>query len=106
MMQIGLIDANDQLVEAELDSDVYHLGLSWNEEGQLWTMSVRDLNRTLLISGIAVVPFALLLRQVRRPGLPSGDFAVITTTLGMRLVRSSFVDGTAALVYASLEDLV
>jgi hypothetical protein len=104
MTPIGLIDANDQIVEANLDGTTYHLGLSWNEEGQLWTLSVRDLDRQLLVSGIAVVPLSPLLRQVRRPTLPPGEIAV-DAPAGAVLNRQSFVSGDAQLWYFSPEDL-
>jgi hypothetical protein len=104
MIPIGIIDANDQLIEAELDDQTYYLGLSWNQEGGLWTLSVRDLNQEILISGIAVVPQSPLLRRVRRPTLPPGDLAV-TAPAGAILDRQSFMDGRAALWYFSAEDL-
>ena len=76
MMFLNVLDANDQLLEAELDGFAYHLGLSWNEAGQLWALSVRDLDRQLLVSGIRVVPLYPLLQQVRRPELPPGEIVV------------------------------
>ena len=39
MTPIGLLDANDQLVEATLTVFAFHLGICWNEAGQLWTLS-------------------------------------------------------------------
>ncbi len=104
MMQIGLIDENDQLAEAMLEDRVFNIGLSWNEEAQFWTMSIRDINLELLASGIAVVSNHLLLKQIRRPEFPPGDFAVDfdpEKTLG----RMSFVDGSAALYYFTVDDL-
>ena len=104
MMQIGIIDANDMLIEAELDGTLYYIGLSWNQEGQLWTFSIRDLNREVLTSGISVVPRWPLLMQVRRPELPPGEIAVEIMT-GKKLGRKSFVDGSAYMYYFSPEDL-
>lgn len=98
MMQLGVIDANDMLIEADLDGSVYHVGLSWNEEGQLWTLSLRNLNFDVLASGIGVVPNWPLLAQVRQDAFPPGDIFVDAIP-GIRLTRNSFVDGTAALIY-------
>lgn len=103
-MQVGMIDENDQLIEAELGDRVFNIGMSWNEEGQLWTMSLRDLNLELLASGIAVVSNHRLLEQVRRPEFPSGDFGVDFDPF-KKMTRSSFVDGTARLYYFSRFDL-
>ena len=104
MQEIALLDANDQLIECELDAKTYYLGWSWNEAGQLWSLSVRDLDRQLLVSGIAAVPLFPLLRQVRRPGLPPGEIGVSCApdhTLG----RRSFADGAAALIYLDAADM-
>lgn len=104
MMRIGLIDANDMLAEVECDDRVFNIGMSWNEEGALWTMSVRDLNFSIIASGIAVVPNWPLLRQVRRPESPDGEFAVDAAP-GARLGRQSFVTGAATLYYLSPIDI-
>lgn len=104
-MRIGTIDANDMLIEAELDGKVYNIGLSWNEEGQLWTLSIRDLNLSILASGIGVVPNWPLLRQVRQPEFPQGEIAV-DFPRGETLTRSSFTDGIATMFYLSPSDLI
>ena len=103
MFPIRLIDANDQLLEAELEDRTYYLGMSWNEEGQLWTLSVRDLNKQVLISGIAVVPNFRLLKQLRSPALPPGDFAV-DAPQDMALGRDAFTSGRAVLYYIEAGD--
>lgn len=105
MMPISVQDENDQLIEADMDGTTYHLGLSWNEEGGLWTFSLRDLNRELLVSGIALVPGGPLLRQIRNPQLPPGEIAV-DAPAGYVMDRNSFVSGPATLWYFSPEDLV
>src|SRR5690349_18790186 len=104
MIQLGVIDENDMLIEAELDDSVYHIGLSWNQEGKLWTLSVRDLNYSLLVSGIAVVPSYPLLYQVKRSFLPPGDFMVYSVN-DRQLDRKSFVKGEAILFYLTFDEL-
>lgn len=104
MIAFNLPDANDALIETTLDDRGFHLGLSWNEAGGLWTMSVRDLNRQFLIAGVAVVPLWPLLRQVRRPELPPGDF-VVAAASGTVLDRQSFVSGAATLLYFDADDI-
>lgn len=104
MIIFGVIDANDMLIEAELDNSVYHVGLSWNQEGQLWTLSIRDLNFSILLSGIAVVPSYPLLYQVSRTYLPPGQIAAYSVN-DKPITRNSFVLGEAALVYLTAEDL-
>lgn len=104
MMRLGVIDANDQLIEADLGGTVFHIGLHWNQEGQLWTLSVRDLDRQILVSGIAVVPNWPLLRQIRAPELPPGEFGV-SLRPGAGLDRGAFVRGDASLWYFPPEEL-
>ena len=97
------IDANDQLIEAVLDGVSYQVQLSWNEEGQLWSMSIFDLNLVTLISGIAIVPMWPLLRYARSPVLPPGEFVVVT---GLdRISREAFVAGAATLVYVTRDEI-
>ena len=60
-------------------------------------MSVRDLDRQLLVSGIRIVPLYPLLQQVRRPELPPGEIGVDCVP-GYTLKRDSFARGDAALV--------
>lgn len=105
MLAIGLLDANDQIVECSLDGRAYYVGMAWNEAGALWTMSVRDLDRQVLVSGIRVVPLFPLLRQVRRPELPPGEIGVECVP-GTVLGRHSFVDGAAALAYFTEQDML
>lgn len=104
MMQIGLIDENDQLAEATLDDRVFNIGMSWNEEAQFWTMSIRDINLELLASGIAVVGNYPLLSQIRRIEFPEGEL-VVDVDPTKPITRTSFTDGTARLYYFTQFDL-
>lgn len=104
MIALSPIDANDQLLSLDLDGTSYHFGLGWNEAGQLWTISIRDLNRQILVSGIRVVPLYPMLHQVRRPELPPGELCVDCSP-GVTLTRTSFIDGTAAIWYFDVDDM-
>lgn len=104
MMRLGVIDANDMLMEAQLDGRVYNVGLSWNQEGQLWTLSIRDLNFSILAAGIAVVQNYPLLFKIRQPEFPPGEFGVDAPS-NIRLGRKSFVDGTANLYYLTAAEV-
>lgn len=97
MIRFQPIDANDQLIEAELDGALYHVSLSWNQEASRWTMAVLDLDKRLIVSGIAMVPLWPLLRQVRGPEIPAGEF-VVDAPKGW-IGRDSFVQRDATLFY-------
>ena len=106
LQYVGVIDANDMLVEAELSGSTYYLGISWNEEMGEWTMSIRNLDEQLLVSGIPVVPLYPLLRQTRRVGYPPGELIVaISGGVNQDLDRQSFIEGKAVMFYVEPEDL-
>lgn len=106
MQYIGVLDLNDQLIEAELTGRTFYLGISWNEEGQLWTLSVRNLDRQVLVSGIAIRALYPLLRQVRRENFPPGEIIVaISGAQRQHLHRDSFKNGEAVMFYVEPEDL-
>ena len=103
---VGIIDANDQLIEAEFSGKTYYLGVSWNEEAQMWTMSLRNLDRQLLVGSIAMVPLYPLLRQMRRDDFPPGELIIaISGEQRQMLHRNSFKNGEAVLFYIEPEDL-
>lgn len=105
MIEFAPLDANSQLIEAELGEATYQVGLDWNETAGLWTLSLRNLDSALLLSGVPVLLGALLLRQVRNPDCPPGDFLATHTAAGARIGRGDFVAGRAALYYLDPEDI-
>lgn len=104
MILIGAADANDMLLEVSLDRWSGYIGLSWNQWGGFWTMSLRNLDSDILVSGLAVLPMWPLLRQTRRPEYPPGEF-IVGCDPALTLGRRSFADGAAALVYFDPEDI-
>lgn len=104
MTPIRLIDENDQLVEAELEGGLYYLGFAWNEEGGFWTLSVRDLNQEILVSGVRVVNLYPLLDQVRQRGFPPGEIFVFAPAEEI-LDRNCFTGGRAAIYYVDLAEM-
>ena len=105
MLQILPIDANSQLIEAELDETSFQVGLDWNETASRWTLSLRNLDSALLLSGVPVLTGALLLRQVRNPDCPPGDFLAFTTPPGGRIGRQDFVTARATLFYLDPDEV-
>ena len=105
MTPIPVGDFNDQMIEATLDGRSYHLTVSWNEEAQRWTMSVRNLDTDTLVSGIALVSAYPLLQQVRRAELPPGEF-IVDAPPGATLDRAAFTTGATYLWYFSADDML
>lgn len=105
MIEFAPIDTNSQLIEAELGEVTYQVGLDWNEEASRWTLSLLNLDDTVLISGVPVLLGTLLLRQVRNPSCPPGDFLATHTVAGARIGRGDFAAGRAALYYLDPNDI-
>lgn len=105
MIQFLPIDANSQLIEAELGETSYQVGLDWNETAGRWTLSLRNLDSAFLLSGVPVLSGALLLRQVRNPDCPPGDFLAFATPAGARIGRQDFVNGRARLFYLDPDEV-
>lgn len=106
LQYVGVIDVNDQLIEAELSGRTYYLGVSWNEEMGEWTLSIRNLDEQILVSGIALIPLYPLLRQYRREDFPPGELIVAISGANRQdLHRNSFKNGEAVLFYVEPEDL-
>ncbi len=104
-MYISVIDANDQLSEALLDEDLFYLGLSWNETGRYWTMSLRSSGDDVICSGLKLLPLKATLLARRKSGMPKGEFLIYAPTI-IVLERDSFAKGLAALFYVPQDLLI
>lgn len=104
MMGISIIDANDQVAEALLEDETFLIGMHWNETAKFWAMSIQDFKGEYLISGILCFPRKALTYQFRRRGFPPGEL-MIKSTVDV-LTRSSFIDGTSFLLYATMAEMV
>lgn len=101
MIQISPVNANDQIIEADLDGTVYFIGLSWNDTGGFWTLSVRDGAGSVLISGLPMVSGWALTYLTRYSGIPKGEFVVT----GEQPDRRAFIDGRSVLYYIPIAEL-
>ncbi len=99
MISIGTIDANDQLLEVELDGETFFLRLTWNSEASFWVLEVQNYNREAVLSGITVVPNVLLLRRYHYLAVPAGELMALVLSDPAQIGRRSFVDGAARLAY-------
>lgn len=107
MQEIPVIDANDSIVEIELDGDVYYIRMSWNSEGEFWSLSVEDYARTVLIAGVLVVPFAQLLVPFHHLALPAGEiYAALMDDTREQFLRTDFADGSGHLIYVPAGEYV
>lgn len=107
MRSIPAIDANDYVLEIELEGDVYFLRMSWNSEGEFWVLGVQDYARTVVIAGIRVVPNVPLLEMFHHLALPRGEiYAVLMDDTRQDFLRGDFVDGSASMVYLGENEVV
>lgn len=101
---IPVIDANDSLLEAELDGRTYFLNLSWNSEARLWTLSIENADNELIVAGILLSPNISLLKPYRHLSVPAGEMVAILENNNTMIGRQDFVTGIAKLVYVSVDD--
>lgn len=102
MIKIPLIDANDFVVEAELDDVTYYLQFAWNNEANYWSLSIENANNESILSGLRIVTNWPLLFKYQHLSLPKGD--LIAVSLDKRktdIGRNDFVDNIVELVYIS-----
>lgn len=100
MITIPVIDANDSLIEAELDGEVFFIRMSWNSEGEFWVLGLEDYAQNEILAGVRVVPNTPLLAMFRHLALPKGElYAVLMDDTRSDFLRSDFVTEMAGLIY-------
>lgn len=97
MLKINFIDAPDLVITLELELTRYYLRLLWNDEGDYWTLSIRNAENQFLVEGIKIVPRYPLLSNYHQPEMPPGEFIVICQNDVLK--RDDFKVGKATLVY-------
>jgi hypothetical protein len=102
MIEIHPLDANDQIIEAELDDALYFVGLSWNSTSERWTFSIRDGAGSILLSGLPVMTEYPITLGSRYRGVPRGEFIV----MGVQPDRRAFIDRRSVLYYVTIAELV
>lgn len=105
MFGIQTIDANDQLLEIELEGATYFLRMSWNSEAEFWALEVQDYNRQAIVSGIAIVPNLPLLHRIHHLAVPPGELIALVLSDPAQIDRKGFVTGAASLVYVSAAEV-
>lgn len=107
MRSIPAIDANDYVLEIELEGNGYFLHMSWNSEGEFWVLGVQDYARVTIIAGIRVVPNVPLLAMFHHLLLPRGEiYAVLMDDTRQDFLRDDFIDGSAEMVYLEEGEIV
>jgi hypothetical protein len=105
MIRIPVLDANDSLLEIELEGSVFFLRMSWNSEGEFWVLGLEDYARNVILAGVRVVPNSPLLSMFRHLPIPLGEiYAVLLASTREDLLRTDFADDSAELVYVESTD--
>lgn len=99
MLKIPVIDANDSLIEVELEGLTYFLQMSWNSEAELWTLSIENANNDVVVAGIAVVPDTPLLSAYRHLAIPAGELVALAPDRRDTISREALPSGEVALIY-------
>ncbi|MGV2866789.1 phage baseplate plug family protein [Achromobacter sp. ESBL13] len=106
MIQILVPDANDSLIEMELDGMTVFLRLSWNSEAQQWVLSIENAYNELVVAGIAVVPDTRLLAGYRHLPVPPGELVALAPDRRDTISRSALPSGEVALLYVNAAEVV
>lgn len=106
MFQIETIDANDQLLEVELDGETFFIRLGWNSEAELWVMEIQNYNQETVIAGVVVVPNAPLLTRFHYLALPAGELMALVLGDASGISREGFITGMASLIYIPAAEIV
>lgn len=106
MIVIPVLDANDSLTEVVLDDETFFLRLSWNSEGQFWTLGVENAYNEVIITGIALVPDTPLLARYRHLLVPDGELFALTPDRRDTISREALPSGDVALVYLDAEEVI
>jgi hypothetical protein len=101
---IPVIDANDSLLEAELDGRTFFLNMSWNSEAALWTLSIENADNELVVASILLAPNVPLLAPYRHLSVPAGEIVAVLENDQDNIGRTDFVSGLAKLIYVSVDD--
>lgn len=105
MIRIPVLDANDSLLEIELDGETFFLHFSWNSEGEFWSLGLEDYARNVILAGVRMVPNTPLFSMFRHLSIPAGEiYAVLLDSTREDLLRTDFADDSAELVYVESTD--
>ncbi len=105
MIQILVPDANDSIMEVELDGLTFFLRLSWNGEAQQWVLSVENAYNELIVAGVAVVPDTRLLAAYRHLAVPPGELVALAPDRRDAISRSALPSGDVALLYITADEV-
>lgn len=104
MIPLPMADQNDFVLEASLEDVTYFLRFSWNDEAQIWVMSIQNSDDELILQGVVLVPNVALLTQFRTKAIPPGEFIAYAENPLEVLDRNAFTSGRAVLYYMTEEE--
>lgn len=100
MLALTLADANDFVIEAELDGAEYALHFAWNDENGYWALGLENADGVPQVSGLRIRPNVDILAGLRHLDVPQG-----VLFCDGEPDRMAFVDGRAQMVYAGVGDV-
>ncbi|WP_066733534.1 phage baseplate plug protein [Cupriavidus sp. D384] len=105
MLTLPVSDANDSLIEVELDGMTCFLRLSWNSEAELWSLAIENAYNELIVAGVAVVPDTPLLARFRHLSVPPGELVALVPDRRDAVGREALPAGDVALIYVEASEL-
>lgn len=89
--------------DVELDNEIYRFSFDWNTSGKFWSMSIKNTDNDILISGVKMVLNYDMIGDWCDRGLPDGKLVVIDESESEHEIREKdFVnDRRLQLIYLS-----
>ncbi|WP_289005142.1 hypothetical protein [uncultured Kingella sp.] len=100
MLALTLADANDFVIEAELDGAEYALHFAWNDENGYWALGLENADGVPQLEGLRIRADVDILAGLRYLDVPQG-----VLFCDGEPDRMAFVDGRAQMVYAGVGDV-
>ncbi len=103
MTKITVPSNNDNLINVTLDEENYKLKVSYNGEGEYWSLGVYTDSGSPIVSQMKLIPCFPINRYFCRNDMPQGIFCVDTTL--DRLEKDSFSTGKASLYFLPYSEI-
>jgi hypothetical protein len=87
------------IFRVRLDGQDYVMTLQWNQRARSWTLDVKDVDSSLIVAGVKLVPFWPLLRLVTDERKPPGTLMLWNPDGGQAYPTLTGLGTTSKLVY-------
>lgn len=91
--------------QVSLDGVIYNLFFDWNDRGSYWTMTITDINNTVLLANLKIVPNFDIHKRYALTSSPAGAFAVYSRVSNSSDISYEDFISTRELIYLTEAEL-